>query len=145
MKEKIRQMLKTEKKALLGDLQLVLALLVLLFLMHFSGIGCPFRFFFGIPCAGCGMSRALLELLQGHGAEAVRLHPLVVAMPFAAVLWLFRRHIPEKYRKPILSVMIAAFLITYFVRIAYHDPALPVRPADGFLMRIVKEVQNVLS
>lgn len=31
-----------------------------------TGIGCPIRFFIGISCPGCGMSRAVLLMLSGH-------------------------------------------------------------------------------
>ncbi len=145
MKQKIQSILKKEQPYLMEDLKLILCLAVVLFLMHFSGIGCPFRFFFGVPCAGCGMSRAVLALMQGHTAEAIRLHPLCILLPFAAAAWLFRRHIPDKYWKPMLSLFIAVFLVTYFIRLLSQDPMLPVHPADGFLMHMIKEVKNVLS
>ncbi len=48
---------------------------------------CPFAGVFGIPCPGCGLSRATFALLRGdfHGAYAT--HPAVfVALPAAVVL-----------------------------------------------------------
>ena len=44
-----------------------------------TGIGCPIRFFIGISCPGCGMSRAVLLMLSGHFQAAFRMHPLVYA------------------------------------------------------------------
>lgn len=52
------------------------------FLMEKTGIGCVFLHFFGIPCPGCGMTRALRCLLQLDFAGAFRHHPLVFAMPY---------------------------------------------------------------
>jgi len=45
-----------------------------------TGIGCPIRFFIGISCPGCGMSRAVLLMLSGHFQAAFRMHPLVYAV-----------------------------------------------------------------
>jgi hypothetical protein len=38
---------------------------------------CPTALFFGIPCPGCGLTRATLALLRGDVREALALHPLV--------------------------------------------------------------------
>jgi hypothetical protein len=38
---------------------------------------CPTASLFGLPCPGCGLTRATLALLQGQFAQALRLHPLV--------------------------------------------------------------------
>lgn len=37
---------------------------------------CPTAFFFGVPCPGCGLTRATLALLHGDFAAALRFHPL---------------------------------------------------------------------
>ncbi|WP_207662140.1 DUF2752 domain-containing protein [Clostridium sp. AM58-1XD] len=44
-------------------------------------IGCPIRYVTGIPCPGCGMTRAFLSLLSGHVREAFSYHPLFWAVP----------------------------------------------------------------
>ncbi len=44
---------------------------------------CPIRYGLGVPCPGCGLSRATLELLQGHFDHALRIHafsPIVVGV-----------------------------------------------------------------
>jgi hypothetical protein len=41
---------------------------------------------FHVPCPGCGMTRAMLALLQGDGAAALAFHPLsIVVVPLAGV------------------------------------------------------------
>lgn len=60
----------------------VIVLLNLLF-----GTVCPFRILFGLPCPGCGMTRALTALLRLDFSSAVRLHPLSPA--FFLLLLLF--------------------------------------------------------
>lgn len=37
---------------------------------------CPTATFLGIPCPGCGLTRATLELAHGHLGAALALHPL---------------------------------------------------------------------
>jgi hypothetical protein len=37
---------------------------------------CPSAGLMGVPCPGCGLTRATLAALQGHFSEAFTLHPL---------------------------------------------------------------------
>jgi Protein of unknown function (DUF2752) len=44
-----------------------------------EGIGllvCPFRVVTGVPCAGCGLTRSVIEAARGEWGMALRLHPL---------------------------------------------------------------------
>ena len=75
-----------------------------------TGIGCVFLYLFGIPCPGCGMTRALRSLLRLDLVSAFRFHPLVFAMPYVLGYIIFpmdgRRH------RVILAVIgVLAFLI----------------------------------
>jgi len=47
---------------------------------------CPTAFFFGVPCPGCGLTRATLALLRGDFAAALRFHPLA---PLLSPLFVF--------------------------------------------------------
>lgn len=51
--------------------------------------GCPLRNLTGIPCPGCGMSRAWLALLRLDVGSALAYHPMFWAVP--VFFWLFRR------------------------------------------------------
>lgn len=51
-----------------------------------SGIGCVFRFATGVPCPGCGMTRAYLAFLSGDVACALAFHPLFWMVPIAGLL-----------------------------------------------------------
>ena len=52
---------------------------------------CPFRLLTGLPCPGCGSTRALHQLLHGHFATAFMLNPLLlIAIPF--LIWAFLRY-----------------------------------------------------
>lgn len=41
---------------------------------------CPTALFFGIPCPGCGLTRATLALLHGDLGAALHFHPLVFVL-----------------------------------------------------------------
>ena len=62
------------------------SLLVLTFAAIFSGIVafrlpfCPLASVFGVPCPGCGLTRATLALAHGDVQHALELHPLVLVL-----------------------------------------------------------------
>lgn len=41
---------------------------------------CPTALFLGVPCPGCGLTRATLALLSGDFAAALHFHPLVFVL-----------------------------------------------------------------
>jgi hypothetical protein len=52
---------------------------------------CPFRLLTGFNCPGCGVTRALHQLLHGHFETAFMLNPLfLLAIPF--ILFAFLRY-----------------------------------------------------
>ena len=71
----------------------VAALVLVLGAAYFQlPIGCPFKMLTGIPCPGCGGTRALIALLHGHLIEAIMTNPLsIVVIIFALIapIWLF--------------------------------------------------------
>lgn len=58
----------------------------MLAVLSISGVGCIFRFTTGVPCPGCGMTRAYTELLRGEVAAALAYHPLFWTVPVAVCL-----------------------------------------------------------
>lgn len=72
----------TFKSFWLPRLGIVSAVAAAVALLYLSGIGCPIRFLFGIPCPGCGVTRACEAALRGNFEEAFRWHPLFpIAIP----------------------------------------------------------------
>ena len=52
---------------------------------RFPALPCPFKTISGIPCPGCGGTRAASSLLHGHAIEALETNPLsVLAVLFLA-------------------------------------------------------------
>ncbi len=94
-------------------------------------LGCPVRFFTGLPCPGCGMTRAL-----GHAAglrfeEAFHQHPLFWLAPVLAWLLLAKwARARPRLRNTALAVLGGVFVLTYLLRLFwFHSPVLaPARP-----------------
>ena len=141
--------LQERKKALIDGLILIFWLVTGALLLHITGIGCPFRWLTGIPCAGCGMSRALVLLLTGKLRAALSMHPMVLFLPVGTALWLADRVFPERIPGSLFkggeTVLVSVFLIVYAVRIFYDDPAVRIDITGGVLWKMIKEVTYVLS
>lgn len=58
-------------------------------------VGCPIRFFTGVSCPGCGMSRAAAHLARLDFAGAFHYHPVIFAMPVFAAAFIWSRKRPR--------------------------------------------------
>ena len=92
---------------------LVLCALFLFFLEAVLGKTCLFRILFGIPCPGCGLSRAASLLTQGRLEESLTVHPFLIPRLFVLVLWAWERH--GRNRSPRLSAAAALLCFTGMV------------------------------
>lgn len=94
--------------------------------LYLSGIGCPFRFLFGVSCPGCGMTRACLALVRtGSLSAAMRLHPLVVLLPPGTLyLLLAKRPYGGSARRERLLLRggCALLLAVWCIRLLTGDP-----------------------
>lgn len=90
---------------------ILLAAAALCALYLFGGGLCLLRLTTGIPCPGCGMTRALLSALRGDFAAALAFHPLWWTLPLLALL-LFRSVFPAAVSRVLsrLHISEAAYL-----------------------------------
>ena len=79
---------KAVRRILLAG-SIVSYLFIMYLVLHYSGIGCVFLYAFGIPCPGCGMTRAAFSLLRLDIIAAWRYNPLIFAMPYVFTYILF--------------------------------------------------------
>ena len=107
-----------------------LLVLVLYFLLgrFVRGSLCPSVILTGFPCPGCGMTRAMLSILRGNFAAALKLHPF----SYVLIIWLaafaVRRYILQKEIKSMLKwlVVILVCMITFYVyRMVRYFPGTP--------------------
>lgn len=77
--------------------------------MRFTGIGCFIKHFTGIPCPGCGITRALFALLRLDFASAFNYNPLIFCMPYVFAYIFF------DFKNKRLHNIILAFIGTFAV------------------------------
>ncbi len=110
------------------------------------GIGCPIRFFTGISCAGCGMTRALLAAARLDFKAAFYYHPLWWVLLPAALIFLRRRHYSKKTLNILLFIFIILFAIVYVYRMLSGDNDIVVfEPWNGLIMRAVRYIGGLLK
>lgn len=93
---------------------------------------CPIRYGLGIPCPGCGLSRATLELLHGHFEHALRIHafaPIVVGIAgliFTTIVLPKSRRIKlvgiverVERRTGMTIVLLSSFLVYWLTRLCF--------------------------
>ena len=103
----------TQKALLLGVLCGLLALWVIV------DLPCLFRYWTGIPCPGCGLSRAWLSALRLDLSAAFRYHPMFWSIPVLILYYLrdgrlFRNRTFDFW---ILLLTIAGWAVTYLIRL----------------------------
>lgn len=81
-----------------------------------SGAFCPLLVLTGIPCAGCGLTRAALYLLQGEAAKAAHINPSVFLILIFLLYCGYYRYIKGMKVKRFgfaLGILVAGMLTVY--------------------------------
>lgn len=99
------------------DAVCVLCIIALYTAMSMAGMGCPIRFFTGISCAGCGMTRAWLCVFRLDFVNAFKYHPLFWIVPVVALMIIFRHKINDRLYKTAVVSMLILLIIVYAIRL----------------------------
>jgi len=90
-----------------------------------TGTFCVFHGTLGLPCPGCGLTRAYTSLFQGNIADAFRYHPLFWSVPVIFGLWIhsyFWTDAGGKWRKPLMAGLLVALGVLFIVRMILFFP-----------------------
>jgi hypothetical protein len=93
------------RRVFAGALGLIGVAQVIATLMRFPGWPCPLLHATGIPCPGCGLSRACAELLRGHGRHAVTVHAFAPVAVAAIVLLVVATILPANARSSLANTV----------------------------------------
>lgn len=92
-------------------------------------LSCPIKAQLGIDCMGCGMQRALLELLRGNLLASIRLYPGLLPLMLSYLITI--AHVIGKFRhgasaaKWSFLTAVAIVVVSYILKLATltaHDP-----------------------
>ena len=94
----------------------------------FLGTSCLFASTTGLPCPGCGSTRAFLALLDGDIAESLRLHPLLIPSLIMVciyiIVWLTHDRTP-RWMETVLIALAIALIVLFAIRMLLYFPNNP--------------------
>lgn len=107
--------------------------------LFYLTLGCPIKFFTGISCLGCGMSRAAYSLLLLDIGQAIHYHPLIFVMPITAVVLLLRKRLPKKVCSVVFVVVAVMFVVVYLYRMFFlSDDVVCFAPDEGYVYKFLQ-------
>lgn len=134
---------------------LLIALGGALFLFIGDGALCFFRAWLGVPCPGCGMTRAYFALFRGDIGGAFFYHPLFAApmlialvcalhaFPSRSIRWVNRLYASNVFWGALLALIVGV----YIVRMILFFPHTPPMDFNGncVLMRVLRAIGALLK
>ncbi|MDR0974131.1 MAG: DUF2752 domain-containing protein [Ruminococcus sp.] len=126
---------------------LVFALIYIIFASNFLGTGCIFSSVSGIPCMGCGGTRAVFALMHGDILASFHYHPLVIPAViifgvYFSSLFIFGKETAKRFEK-LLIVFCVISVLLYIIRMIMYFPHTEpmVYNYDSILGRIINFVR----
>lgn len=89
---------------------------------------CPFWIVIGLPCAGCGMTRAIYFILTGQFKRGINMNPVAPLWILVFVMFFWNRYIAVKKAKKVKYIIIIVLIITiitYLYRMLKYFPSYP--------------------
>ena len=120
-------MIKFNKKLFKNDSAIYIILLVIMAVLVFVPgtiirTTCPVRLVTGLPCPGCGISRACALALHGEFHKSFIMHPFLVPTILLFVLFIFFKYflVEGETRDRCLKVLYIVVYITAFLMIVFY-------------------------
>lgn len=86
--------------------------------LHIFKASCPVVFVTGLPCPGCGMTRAVIAILRFDFAKAFELNPVSFPIVLFVIAFFFFRYFIGKTPK-VFKVFFAILGVMLFLRYLY--------------------------
>lgn len=111
-------------KRLLNVALIILALIIAFVIFYLCGFNwyCPSKLFFDFDCAGCGVTRMCLSILNGQFYQAFRFNPLMfILLPFAFIFAIYSAvvYVLGKPNKVLRKTSIWVYIILLIVLVAF--------------------------
>lgn len=115
---------------------------LLIGIVYIFAVGCPLHRIFGIPCPGCGMSRAWISFFMLDFKSAFKFHPLFIPITGILLYEIHREIVPKKLPKKVETVLlvliVSAALILYFYRLFSGDPVVKIDFEQSVINKILE-------
>ena len=86
---------------------------------------CPMIIFCGLPCAGCGVTRAAVYLVTGRWRQAWQMNPVIFPIALTAVYFAGNRYLlgrKVKGIKGLLALIMVLLVVIYLLRMYLYFP-----------------------
>ena len=105
---------------------------------------CPFSCLFGVPCPLCGMSRALISVVNLDFKQAFYYHALwpivLIVIPVYFIIKKLNITISKKVANAVYIVIGILLLAYYIIRHCYSSPIVTIHFEDSLLYILIKKV-----
>lgn len=106
-------------------------------IFYMIGVGCPIYYLTGIPCAGCGLTRAYESLIQGDFTLAFTYHLLFLLPPLFFLWYLLKRRLGDKIYRGGIFIFVFLFLVVYLFRLIQSNPVNEIQIKEGKIYQLV--------
>ncbi len=120
-----------------------LAYMVFFLVLNHNGAFCLIKMTIGIPCPGCGMTRAVLSLIMFNFEDAMFYHPLVFLLPLILIVLFFKRlrFVTILYKSQLFwGTLLFLFIGVYIMRMYLYFP--DTAPMDYYEHSLLERLLN---
>lgn len=108
---------------------------------------CPMVVLTGLPCPGCGLTRAGFSVLRMDFCGAWRIHPFIFPIILLIILFCFNRYIFMKKRMPLLKwcmvFLMSSMILFYIWRMLKFFPGEP--PMGYYQYNVLSRLIHLLQ
>lgn len=141
----MKKLPESYKKALFSKIKILLVIGITYYLVTWF-TGCPIKYFTGISCPGCGMTRAWIAALHLDFAGAFAFHPLFFTVPLIILGFLLDDWIDLKKYRWLVILLGILFLVVYLVRIIWFpDDVVSFHPENGLFWKVTSNILQLLT
>lgn len=134
-------MRRKNRKQLKEYIAVITICVIYTFLIYILKIGCPIRFITGIPCMGCGLTRAMLAMLKLNFSSAFYYNPCIFLIPVLG----FYPFCNKRIQKIIIYTFCIIFIVVYLWRLCVEHPVVKWDVENGYIYKIIAEIGERLS